>query len=61
MGTIILFCLVGIAAGFGVGYYVVNQVVLKKKKEEIIAKTVNPKWGVLFCTFCTTIEGDIKE
>ncbi len=40
MGTIILFCLVGIAAGFGVGYYVVNQVVLKKKKEEIIAKAV---------------------
>lgn len=40
MGTIILFCLIGIAAGFGVGYYVVNQVVLKKKKEEIIAKAV---------------------
>ena len=40
MGTIILFCLVGIAAGFGVGYYVVNQVALKKKKEEIIAKAV---------------------
>lgn len=40
MGSIIIFCLVGIAAGFAVGYYVVNQVVLKKKKEEIIAKAV---------------------
>ena len=25
------------------------------------SKTLNPMWGVLFRTFLTTIEGDIKE
>ena len=34
--TVIIVSLIGSIAGFGVGYYIVNNVVLKKKKEQIL-------------------------
>ena len=36
MLTIIILSLVGSVIGFAVGYYVVNNVVLKKKKEQVL-------------------------
>ncbi len=35
---VIILSVLGLGAGFGVGYYVINNVVLKKKKEEILAQ-----------------------